>query len=67
MYIHTYKDVAFYHFLTGCFQEFWRRDVLVGTTAKLHSKKSVLRFCAGSNLASGVSEIYDGENLINKA
>ena len=28
---------------------------------KLHSAKSKLRFCAGSNPAGGVSEIRDGE------
>ena len=33
------------------------------TTAQLHSSKSELRFCAGSNPAQGVSEIRDGEDL----
>ena len=33
------------------------------TTAKLHSTKPELRFCAGSSLARGVSEIRDGEDL----
>ena len=42
---------------------FWRRGVVVITTAKLHSTKSQLRFCAGSNPACGVSEIRDGEDL----
>ena len=37
--------------------------VMVITTAQLHSTKPELRFCAGSNLASGVSEIRDGEDL----
>ena len=41
----------------------WRRDVVVITTAQLHSTKAELRFCAGSNLVPGVSEIRDGENL----
>ena len=40
-----------------------RRGVVVITTAQLHSTKSELRFCAGSNPARGVSEIRDGENL----
>ena len=40
-----------------------RRDVVVITTAQLHSTKSELRFCAGSNPARGVSEISDGEDL----
>ena len=41
----------------------WRRGVVVITTAQLHSTKPELRFCAGSNRASGVSEIRDGEGL----
>ena len=36
------------------------------TTAKLHSTKFQLRFCAGSNPARGVSEVREGEDL-NKA
>ena len=40
-----------------------RRGVVVITTAQLHSTKSELRFCAGSNPARGVSEICDGENF----
>ena len=38
-------------------------DVVVITTAQLHSTKPELRFCAGSNPARGVSEIRDGEDL----
>ena len=41
----------------------WRCGVVVITTAQLHSTKSDLRLCAGSNLARGVSEIRDGEDL----
>ena len=41
----------------------WRRGVVVITNAQLHSAKSELRFCAGSNPARGVSEIRDGEDL----
>ena len=41
----------------------WHRGVVVITTAKLHSSKPELRFCAGSNPARGVSEIRDGEDL----
>ena len=37
--------------------------VAVITTAKLHSTKPELRFCAGSIPARGVSEIGDGEDL----
>ena len=37
--------------------------LVVITTAQLHSTKSELRFCAGSNPACGVSEICDSENL----
>ena len=38
-------------------------NVVVITTAQLHSTKPELRFCAGSNPACGVSEIRDGEGL----
>ena len=38
-------------------------DVVVFTTAQLHSTKSRLRFPAGSNPARGVSEIRDSEDL----
>ena len=38
-------------------------DVVVITTAQLHSRKPELRFCAGSNPARGVLEIRDGEDL----
>ena len=37
--------------------------VVVITTAKLHSTRPELRFCAGLNPAHGVSEIRDGEDL----
>ena len=37
--------------------------VVIITTAELHSTKSELRFCAGSNPARGVSEIGDGKDL----
>ena len=36
---------------------------MVITTAKLHSTKPELRFCAGSNSARGGLEIRDGEDL----
>ena len=36
---------------------------VVITTAQLHSTKSELRFCAGSNPARCVSDICDGEKL----
>ena len=36
---------------------------VVMTTAQLHLTKSELRFCSGSSLAPGVSEICDDENL----
>ena len=42
----------------------WCCDVVVITTAQLHSMKPELRFCVGSNPAHGVSsEIRDGEDL----
>ena len=37
--------------------------VMVITTAQLHSTKSELKFCTGSNPARGVSEIRDSEDL----
>ena len=37
------------------------RDVVVITTAQLHSTKPEIRFCVGSNTALDVSEICDGE------
>ena len=48
-----------------CQQDFqqWRLGVVAITAAQLHSTKSKLRFCAGSNLARGLSEIRDGEDL----
>ena len=42
---------------------FWRRGVVVITTAQLHSTKPELRFCTGSNPVHGVSEIRDSEDL----
>ena len=45
----------------------WRRGVVVLAAAQLHSSKSELRFCAGSNPTRGVpelSEIRDGEDLL---
>ena len=41
----------------------YRCGVVVISTAQLHSTKPELRFCAGSNLARGVLEICDGQNL----
>ena len=37
--------------------------VVVITTSQLHSTKTELRFCAGSNPARGGLEIRDGEDL----
>ena len=42
----------------------WRRGVVVITTAQLHSIKPELRLYAGSNPARSVSEIRDGEDLL---
>ena len=41
----------------------WHRDVMVITTAQLHSTKPELRFCSGSNTAHSMWEIRDGEDL----
>ena len=38
-------------------------NIVVITTAQLHSTKPELKFCTGSNPAHGVSEIRDGEDL----
>ena len=38
--------------------------VVVIITAQLHSTKPELRFCAGSNPVHGLSEIRDGEDLL---
>ena len=35
---------------------FWCRGIVVITTAQLHSAKSELKFCAGSNPARSVCE-----------
>ena len=40
-----------------------QNGVVVITTAQLHSTKSELRFCEGSNPVCCVSEICDGENV----
>ena len=40
-----------------------KNGVVVITTAQLHSTKSELRFCTGSNPACGMLEIHDGEDL----
>ena len=42
----------------------WCRGEVVITTAQLHSTESELKFCASSNPACSVSEIRDGENLL---
>ena len=40
-----------------------RLGVVVITTAQLHSTKSEVRFCAGSNPAHGVLEIRVSEDI----
>ena len=40
---------------------------MVITTAQFHSTKTELRFCAGSNPTRGVSEIRDGEDLLQRS
>ena len=42
---------------------FWRRDVVVTSTAQLHSAKSKRTFCTGLNAAHGVLETDHCENL----
>ena len=41
----------------------WCHGLVVITIVQLHSTKLKLRFCAGSNLACGESEIRNGEDL----
>ena len=44
--------------------EAWRCVVVVITTAKFHSTKPEIRFCADLNPARDVSEIHDGEDYL---
>ena len=39
------------------FEEYWRVDVVVNTTAQLHITKLELIFCSSSNPARDVSEV----------
>ena len=48
--------------LLSNYSQNWCLGVVVITTVQLHSTKSELRFCAGSNTACNVSEICDGED-----
>ena len=48
--------------LSSSLMPHWRLDVVVITTAQLHSIKPELRLCAGSNPARGISEIQNGED-----
>ena len=41
----------------------WLRSVAVIATTEIHSTKLKLKFCAGSNAASGVAETHDGKDL----
>ena len=57
-------DVQFQQVFPAYYQQLlWHHGVVFITTAELHSTKPELRFCAGSNPACGMSEIYGGENL----
>ena len=49
--------------LASAFFPYYWLPVVVITTAQLHSTKTELRSCAGSNPARGVSEIRDGGDL----
>ena len=46
-----------------CTTSLWLCGVVVITTAQFHSTKSELSFCTGSNLACGVLQVHDGEDL----
>ena len=41
----------------------WCRGVVIITTAQLYSTKPELRFCTGSFLGRGMSDIHNGEDL----
>ena len=43
--------------------DIWRRSAVVITTAQIHSAKPKLKFCAGLNPASGMSESCDDDDL----
>ena len=45
------------------YKNLWCCGVVVITTAQLYSTKPEVRFCAGSNPACSMSEIWDGEYL----
>ena len=51
----TFENLKLENFKTG--------ELVVITTAQLHSTKPELRCCAGSNPACGLLEIHDGEDL----
>ena len=60
---------CYLHFIESLIATFFkqfpsrRRGVVVITTAQLHSTRSELRFCAGSNPSRSVSQIRNGEDL----
>ena len=54
--------VPFLHNVLMWYQ-LWHRGVVVITTAQLHSTKSELRLCAGSNPARDALGICNDENL----
>ena len=61
----TRKNVVFFVSFQKLFSFFlfWCRDVVVITTAKLHSTKPELKFCAVSNPACIMLEICSGEDF----
>ena len=65
--LHSCKNLLRYHW--HCLFEFLLHNsifccgVVVITTAQLHPTKPELSFCAGSNPACSMSEIWDGEDL----
>ena len=61
--MNCWNSNGFFRVVPWCSGYQWRRGVVVITTAQLHSTKPEFRFCAGSNPASGVSEICNGEDL----
>ena len=62
-YLRSYLTDVALKTISGLTFDYWRRGVVVITTAQLHSTKAELRFYAGSSLARGVSEICDVEHL----
>ena len=65
MYFSIISENAKDHFIFSCNLKTLNQWLF--TTAQLHSTNPQLRFCTGSNLARGVSEIEDDEDFLTMA